>query len=216
MSSLLFVALLAYLPVHAVIAFRGRARRRFDRLTASDSPEARSPALSKRGVVRLSRRRVRESEIERFLPVVMERVVVAVQCGLDIGPAMREAAAGSEDPVSVLLRRAHASMEGGLSIEESLREASAGSPSFALRHAFLYLGLAHRLGGELGACLRELSDATQLFYQEKQEEAVAKLPVKATPWLLLSFCGLILFLLTAPLVQISEMASRRSIQRMAP
>lgn len=203
-------ALLIYLPIHAGVAVVARVKGNIERLGQQEPGITPTPTVPTAG--RLPRRASSE-ELERFLPVVMERMVLAVQCGLDIAPALKEASGSSTDPVSVLLRRAHVSMERGLSLEQALREASSGCPSFAVRHAFLYLGLAHRLGGELASSLKELSDSTQIFYQERQEQRIAKLPVKATPWLLLSFAGLILFLLTAPLVQISQISERRSIHR---
>jgi hypothetical protein len=78
----------------------------------------------------------------------------------------------------------------------------------ALRHAFIHLAVAYSEGGELVMPLRELSDSTQLYYQESIEEEIAKMPVKVTLPLLCTFAGLIIFFLTTPLVQVLEMTSR--------
>jgi hypothetical protein len=55
--------------------------------------------------------------------------------------------------------------------------------------------------------LKELSDATQSFYQETIEEEIARLPVKATLPLLCTFAGLIIFFITSPLIQVITMTA---------
>ena len=77
----------------------------------------------------------------------------------------------------------------------------------ALRHAFIHLAMAYREGGELIMPLRELSDSTQLYFQESVEEDIAKMPAKATLPLLLTFAGLIICFVTVPLVQVLDMTS---------
>lgn len=161
-------------------------------------------------------------EIEFYLPIIMERVVMAVQAGFDILGAIRvvmeyeqqrranavikdEAAV---DPVTELLGQVCRLAEAGRGLEESLNEIAEKVDCPSLRHAFIHLALAHKEGGELVMPLRELSDATQLYYQESIEEEIAKLPVKATMPLLLTFAGLIIFFLIPPLIQVMEMTSK--------
>jgi len=151
-------------------------------------------------------------EIEFFLPVVMERLVMAVEAGLDVIPALgaivKQARDGeSEDPVTRLLGIVHHLTEQGCGLDQSLQVVTNIVDCAALRHAFVHLGLAHREGGELIAPLRELSDSTQLYYQETVEEEIAKLPVKATAPLVCTFAGLILFFITSPVVQVMKIAS---------
>jgi hypothetical protein len=74
----------------------------------------------------------------------------------------------------------------------------------------VHLSLAHKEGGELIRPLRELSDATQLSYQERVEEEIAKLPVKAVLPLVITFTGLIICFLTVPLVQVSSLTQKVS------
>jgi hypothetical protein len=86
----------------------------------------------------------------------------------------------------------------------------------AVRHCFIHLAVAHEEGGELVMPLKELSDSTQLYYQETVDEEIAKLPVKATMPLLLTFAGLILLFLTSPLVQVTKLFSSTSTLSQAP
>ena len=155
-------------------------------------------------------------ELEFHLPMVMERLVMAAQAGLDILPALRALAdespaageARANDPVTRLLLLAYSLTEAGLSFEDALHEVAGRTNCSAVRHAFIHLALAHKEGGELIAPLRELSDATQLYFQESVEEEIAKLPVKATAPLLCTFAGLMLFFLASPLVQILDFLAK--------
>ena len=170
--------------------------------------------------VRLSLRKKKfKRDVEFFLPVVMERIVMAVQSGLDVFPALlavleieKEEIGGQSrvklNPVSQLLERVCLICEAGVGFEKSLRGVAARINVSSLRHAFIHLGVAQREGGELVMPLKELSDATQLGYQELIEEEVAKMPVKATMPLLCTFAGLILCFLTAPLIQVINLVSK--------
>jgi len=151
-------------------------------------------------------------EIVFFLPVVMERIVMAVQAGLDIIPAIKAATSLSDDnhevdPVTRLLKVVAKLTESGLGFEQSLKEIAATSHCSALKHAFLHLAVAQKEGGILVMPLRELSDSTQLYYQESIEEEIAEMPVKATMPLICTFAGLLLCFLVPPFLQILSILS---------
>lgn len=145
---------------------------------------------------------------ESNLPMVMERLVMAVGTGLDVIPALKEAAMDGRDPVSRAIRRIVRLAEGGLSVEDSIKTVSDEACSPAAKHAFMHIRLAYQQGGEVVRPLRELSDATQTAYQEGIEEEIAKLPVKAVVPLLLTFAGLIVCFLTVPLIQVGSIAQK--------
>jgi len=156
-------------------------------------------------------------DITFYLPVVMERLVMAVQAGLDIVAAIKtildlefessaepfsSQANNSRDPVTRLLEIVYRLTEAGLSFEDALHDVSMAVNSSAFKHALIHLTIAQQEGGELIIPLRELSDSTQLYYQESIEEEIAKLPVKATLPLLCTFAGLITCFISSPLVQV--------------
>lgn len=160
-------------------------------------------------------------EIDFFLPLIMERIVMAVQSGLDIIPALRtvldisgfsdssdERQAQNQDSVSKLFGITIQLCEAGVGFQESLEVVSSRVGSGPLRHAFVHLGLAQKEGGELIKPLRELSDSTQLYFQESVEEEIARMPVKATMPLLCTFAGLIICFLTVPIVQIVSLTTQ--------
>jgi len=148
--------------------------------------------------------------LEFSLPMAMERIVMAVGAGLDIVPALREAALGVDDPVSKLLAGVVDLSEGGIPVADSLRTIADGVPCLAVKHSFVHLALAHQQGGELVRPLKELSDATQAHYQDSVEEVIAGLPVKAVLPLVVTFAGLIVCFLTVPLMQIGSLTSKVS------
>jgi hypothetical protein len=150
-----------------------------------------------------AKRRVKRMEF--YLPTVMERIVMGVGTGLDIIPALREAAAKSNDPVSELLRWIVSLSEAGVPVEAAIEAASKRAGCTSVKHALIHVGLAHRQGGEIVRPLKELSDATQLAYQELVEEQISRLPVKAVLPLVITFAGLIVCFLTVPLMQVSSL-----------
>lgn len=146
--------------------------------------------------------------LEFATPLTMERIVMAVSAGLDILPALTEVCKQTNDGVSQLLKRVVDLSASGMKVETALHSVAESVSSNVIKHAFAHIALAHREGGELVRPLRELSDATQLAYQETVEEEIAKLPVKAVLPLVITFTGLIIGFLTIPLVQVSGLTAK--------
>lgn len=170
--------------------------------------------------IKFNRRREKhKGELIYFLPIVMERIVMAAQSGLDVYSAIsrvveleqKDRPVGSMvklDPITKLLEIVKELTESGLGFESALQEVAGQIDCSPLRHAFMHLGLAHQEGGEMVKPLTELSDATQLYYQESIEEEIAQLPVRATLPLLCTFAGLIIGFLTSPLLQILKFTTK--------
>lgn len=162
-----------------------------------------------------NRREKYQKALEYHLPLVMERIVMAVEAGLDIVSALQNiikleneglgeglADIKEIDPVTRLLEVVMALSDAGLRFETALYDTANVVDNSSIKHAFIHLALAYKEGGELIMPLRELSDATQLQYQEILEEEIAALPIKATMPLVLVFAGLVICFLTGPIVQI--------------
>ncbi|MGI6680281.1 MAG: hypothetical protein ACOX3T_02150 [Bdellovibrionota bacterium] len=147
-----------------------------------------------------------------YLPIVMERLVMAVQGGNDVYSAVNIVVElskknGSLDPVTKLLDMVLKKNRSGISFEDSLALVANSINLTSIRHGFLHLGIAQKEGGEIVAPMEELSDSTQEYYQQLVEKEIAVLPVKATLPLLCAFIGLIIFFLSVPLTQIMTMES---------
>jgi Flp pilus assembly protein TadB len=162
--------------------------------------------LMRRVADRRKKRLLRQMEF--YLPSVLERVVMAVGAGMDIIPALQEASRNGRDPVSALLAQVVRLSECGAPVDSAFDQVSRAVPCVSVKHAFVHLGLAYRQGGEIVRPLKELSDATQLAYQESVEEVIAKLPVQAVLPLVVTFAGLIICFLTVPLIQVGSIARR--------
>ena len=155
-----------------------------------------------------NRATLRLRKMDFYLPTVMERIVMGVGSGLDVIPALREAARGGHDPISQLFQWIVALSERGTPVEEAFEMASRQRVTSSVKHACIHLSLAYRQGGEIVRPLKELSDATQVAYQEGIEEQIAKLPVKAVLPIVLTFTGLIVCFLTVPLMQVGSITKK--------
>ncbi len=155
-------------------------------------------------------------DIDFYLPLVMERLVMAAEAGHDILSALRAISLiekksdlgkdrREKDPVTRLLLQAYLLVEKGLSFEDALKTIALNVPNTGFQHAMVHLAVAYKDGGEVIAPLRELSDSSQLYFQESVEEEIAALPVKATMPLLITFAGLIVCFITAPMIQILDL-----------
>lgn len=174
-------------------------------------PFAALGALGGEVVFRASREASRKKLIRRIefhLPNTMERIVMGVSSGLDVLPAMKEAARDGGDPVSECLRDVVRTAESGMPVADALRFVAGSAPSAALQHSLVHLAIAHQQGGEVIRPIKELCDATQASFQESVEEQIAKLPVKAVLPLVVTFAGLIVCFVTIPLMQVGAITKR--------
>lgn len=171
--------------------------------------------LSKRRIISHLQKRHSE-QIKYFLPLAMERIVMAVEAGLDLVPAMKslvtldESLGELKDPTINIFKHVVDLSEHGIRFDEALEHVASSTDATPLKHAFVHLSVAYRDGGEIVGPLRELSEATQLQYQEEVEENIARLPVKATMPLMLMFLGMLLCFLTPPAIQVISVAGEMS------
>lgn len=137
------------------------------------------------------------------LPMVVEKLLIAVQSGLDVVPALRIAGHTTSekgDPASRAFAKVVSRIEQGATVESALEQVAADATAIPLKHVLLHLKVAHSRGGDLTFPLRELADATQVTYEQNVEEEIAVLPIKATAPLLCTFLGLLIVFLTAPII----------------
>lgn len=210
-----------------VLALGREAAKEQEKFTPLQAAPKKIPASSSRGN-RGNRANKENREILQSLPLVMEQLLLAVQAGHDMLSALRIVLhAGGyvrEDGQCVLpspksakqnmdnrtlekLVQVYAALQQGRGFEETMEELAEQTHSVPFRHALLHMIVCHREGGELVAPLRELSDASQLCYEEEVEEGIAKLPVRATPALICSFAGLLLCAMSIPMSRLLDSAN---------
>jgi Flp pilus assembly protein TadB len=150
------------------------------------------------------------ASIDFHLPLVMEEVVMGVQAGLDIVPALARVLSNAEqsstklNPVLCVFKEILDACEHGQSFRAALQAARKKQRSSAFSHALLHLSVAHTDGGNLVEVLRELAEATQRSFEESMEEMLATMPARAVMPLIMTFAGLMIFFLAVPLVQVLE------------
>lgn len=164
-------------------------------------------------IVVLSKRGTKDNtkEIEFNLPLVMERLVMAVTAGQDIvramGTIVKLAREEDElDPITEMLEKVLEQTENGVRFEEALRTVVADKNIPALKHAFMYIGHAYKEGGSVARPLQELSDSTQVMFQNKINAEIKKLPFKGLGPVMLSYMGLLIILCTVPFVSLLNYA----------
>ncbi len=150
---------------------------------------------------------------QQSLPLLLERLVMTIESGHDVVSGLKlivsneSSRKSSNCPLIKIFGRAIDYTEQGFTFTESLREISKNCPVISVKHVLIHLALAYEQGGELIIPLRELSDATQIQYQELVDERIAKLPVKATFPLLLLFAGLIILFVTPPILEVLKLTT---------
>lgn len=206
----------------SLVSILGNRKRRTARIVLAQlrEPGEERSAVSKSDGVEIKRSGKEDDELIFHLPIVMEKLVMAVQAGYDILPAiglLRDLEQidaqprqdpSSIDPVSRLLEKIYDLSEAGMTFQQSLDVIVQRVKNPSIRHVFAHLALAFNEGGELTTPLLELSDATQLAFQEAVEERIAVLPVKAVMPLLLTFAGLLLGFITSPLIQLLHLTAK--------
>jgi|GEM_PF-5198648 len=146
------------------------------------------------------------------LPMNLEKLLIAIQSGLDVVPALRISCAdtGPINPASRAFRTVVQLIEQGATVEGALEQVAASVQSVPLKHVLLHLKVAHNRGGDLTFPLRELADATQVTYEQAVDEEIAVLPIKATAPLLCTFLGLLIVFLTGPIMGVIQASSSGS------
>jgi pilus assembly protein TadC len=153
-----------------------------------------------------------DREISYYLPLVMEQVVMAVTAGHDVYSAIStvvnlnydESTCSYTNQVLLFLHQVLEINNQGVPLSEAFKTVADWVKNASLNHAFIHLSAAHTEGGSIIAPLRELSDSVSLLYQERVEEEITKLPIKGTLPLVMTFAGLLICILTIPIVQVFD------------
>ncbi len=147
------------------------------------------------------------------LPMTLEKLLIAIQSGLDVVPALQVVSTTPElpNPASRAFQQVVLLIEGGAAVEAALEQVASASRSIPLKHVLLHLKVAHSRGGDLTFPLRELADATQVTYEQTIEEEIAVMPIKATAPLLCTFLGLLIIFLTGPIIGVVTAAQSEKI-----
>lgn len=148
-----------------------------------------------------SRQKSAEQEIQFYLPVVIEQMVIGVSSSLDIGPCVQKIVdmADERDKSNLvvdLLDRVLTRVRAGHSLDESLTEIAERMQVVDLKHVFSAIAQVSRHGGEVTRQLQELADAVTTQREVQVESVIKKLELKATGPVAIAFLAFLATLFT--------------------
>lgn len=146
-----------------------------------------------------------EREILFRLPLFLESLILVVESGLAVLPALEEVLKQKElleksDPVSQLFRMVYQLSVQGLPLEQSLEIVASHLPVRTLRHVMLHLDISANIGGELVPSLRNLSDHSHNDWRLSVEQRVRRLENLVVFPVFTAVLGMIALTAAVPLV----------------
>lgn len=157
----------------------------------------------------------RKFQVEAKLPIAIERLLMTVQSGLDIIPAIEQIYESEDnDPTNDLFVQLHKAVrraELGSTFDLELMNIKETINLRSIKNIFNHIAFAHREGSEITTALSELADAVQKQFEENIEEEIAKMPAKAILPMILTFAGLIICFLTSPILQVLDITTKSGL-----
>ena len=155
--------------------------------------------------------RYRTMEIERQLlfelPLLLEAVVLLVEAGLGVLPALQRIVEGpgareSLSPLKRVFRIIYRMAASGIPFHQALHLVADAIEAKPLRHALIHLDISNSEGGELIPSLRSLSDHSQTEWRLSVEARVRRLENLVVFPVFSSVVGLLLLTASVPLVPV--------------
>lgn len=152
-----------------------------------------------------------EREILFSLPLFLEAIILLVDSGCGILPAITTAAKANHSTrrTKRLLRFFHAICrlsENGIPFSEAIKSVSERATHFStLQHVLLHLDLAASEGVEIGPALRHLSDYAHSEWKMAVEERVKRLEHFVVFPVFISVMGLLALMAAGPLVSVLDL-----------
>jgi Flp pilus assembly protein TadB len=150
------------------------------------------------------------------LPLVLEELVLLVESGLSLFPALEEvcySGSGSKGKNSLVrktLRAAYQLAAYGLPISQAFEQVARVCPFPPLRHVLLHLDISSNVGGELLHSLRTLSDQVHQEWKLAVETRIKRLENLVVFPVFASVMGLMMITAAVPLVPVLEYMSSMS------
>lgn len=147
----------------------------------------------------------REREALFSLPLTLESLILLVEAGVGLLPAIRLTGESLKNPVTALLCRLHQITDAGVPFSDALREVATQCDHSIQKHVLLHLHVASSEGGSLASALRNLSDYAHLEWKLAVERRVRKLENTVVFPVFVGVLGLLLLSSAAPIVPLLEL-----------
>lgn len=146
--------------------------------------------------------KLRDEEIMYYLPLVIEQIAIGVSSSLDTGPCVQLVVQMADErdthnAVTELFKVVGHFAKQGVALEEALTEVGKKAGHVELKHAFMSLAQVSKHGGEVSKQLQELANSVTIQRENKVEEQIKKLELKATgpvALVFISFLGLLFYM----------------------
>jgi Flp pilus assembly protein TadB len=153
-----------------------------------------------------------ERRILFFLPLVMEQLILLIESGLGLLPALHGVLDIEEkqekrwiNPVQHTLSLIYRISAAGVPFGIALEQIASVVPSRPLRHVLLHLDIGAAEGGEMVPALRGLSDHCHREWKHSVEGRIKKLENAVIFPVFLAVIGLMLLVAAVPLVPLIEL-----------
>jgi len=154
-----------------------------------------------------------ERAILRELPLTLESLILLVESGLGILPAIHKLieSRGEEtkpDSVRHYLALVHSLSSKGMPFLNALEAVAEECPPPAIRHLLLHLDIGANVGGQIGASLRSLAQHSHLEWRLSVEARVRRLENFVVFPVFGSVIGLVLLTAAVPLIPLLELQEK--------
>lgn len=193
--------------------FLGGALSRDD----EESEEVVSPVTKRFSLEIVSRSIVQKKKLERVvlaeLPILIESLILMVESGLGILPAIYKLLETQEEETKLkstryYLRLVHELSQRGFPFGQALEQVAEDCPFAPLRHFFLYLDIGANVGGKLGNSLRSLAQHAHQEWKLSVEARVRRLENLVVFPVFGSVIGLVLLTASVPLIPLLELRDK--------
>ncbi len=155
-------------------------------------------------------------EIMFQLPLTLESLILLVESGLGILPALERLVSSScnkglNNPVLRILNLVYRLAANGIPFSQAAAMVAEKIENRALRHVLLHLDLSRSEGGAIGSCLRSLSDHAHNEWKISVETRVKRLENMVIFPVFASVIGLMILVSAVPLVSIRDFSQRMDI-----
>ena len=151
-----------------------------------------------------------EQQILYQLPLVLESLILLVESGLGVLPAIEKLMGrqNQKNPVIYHLRLVYELSASGLPFGAALQKVSDACQHRVLRHVLLHLDIGASEGGQIVPSLRSLSNHTHTEWRLSIEQRVKKLENLVVFPVFASVLGLLLLTAAVPLVPLLEISQQ--------
>jgi len=142
------------------------------------------------------------------MPIVLESIILLVESGLGILPAIQrivETSNKDENPAIVYLERAYQLSASGVPFEQALSMVSEAADHKVLRHVLMHLDISQAEGGELVPSLQNLSSHSHTEWKLSVEARVKRLENLVVFPVFVSVIGLMFLTASVPLIPVLDL-----------